>query len=182
MNVYDVIALTIHSNEDVISNRTTMQKLVYFNSIMIKGVKVRPYAHHFYGPFSGEVAVALEEMSAFSYLNEIRHSGFYESYTYELTTKGKEYAKIVSEQYPDEFKKITDIVTTCKDFCELKANPVSYAAKAHYVLVNTEECRTGQYTIDDVSRAAANFDWNISKDDVEKGISLLQKLNLVSVS
>ena len=182
MNVYDVIALTIHSNGGVMSSRTAMQKLVYFNSILIPNIEIKPYRHYFYGPFSREVESALQEMSAFSYLNEIRHSGFYEGYTYELTSKGKQYAEKIVASNPDEFKKIEEIVTKCRNFCDLKANPISYAAKAHYILVNTEKGRSGQYTSDDVSRVATNFDWDISQEDVEKGVSLLQKLNLVSVS
>ena len=132
MNVYDVMALTIHSNDGVLDSRT-FQKLIYFISQLVPNIEIKPFRHYFYGPFSSEVASALEVMSAFSYLNEIIHSGFYEKYEYHLTTKGQTYAQSISEQHPDEFKQISNIVTTCNDFCELKTNPLSFAAKAHHV-------------------------------------------------
>ena len=181
MNVYDVIALTIHSNSDVLESRTAIQKLIYFISQTVRNIEIKPYRHYFYGPFSREVASSLEAMYAFSYLNEIAHSGFYEKYEYRLTTKGKTYAQSISEQHPDAFKQISNIVATCSNFCELKTNPLSFAAKAHYILVNTEAGRTG-YTLDDVRRVATSFDWEISRKDAETGISLLQRLKLVNVS
>ena len=87
MNVYESIVLTLHSNSNTIKNRTAIQKLVYFIDQKISSIEIKPYTHYFYGPFSREVASALEEMSAFSYLNEIVYSGFYEKYEYHLTEK-----------------------------------------------------------------------------------------------
>ena len=182
MNVYDVIALTIQSNGGVVENRTAIQKLIYFVSKIVPNIEIKPYRHYFYGPFSREVASSLEEMSAFSYINEIVRSGFYEKYEYNLTEKGRKYAQSLSEQYPEEFNKISQIVTICNDFCELRANPLSFAAKAYYVLVNTKEGLAGQYTVDDVSRVATTFDWKISQRDTETGVELLQRLGLVNVS
>lgn len=178
MNVYDVAAMTIHSNGDMIEGRTAMQKLIYFNSVKIPSINMRPYTHHFYGPFSREVATALEEMSALSYLNEVSRSGFYDVYAYLLTTKGKKYADHLRSKYPEEFAKIADIVAKCREFCQLKPKPLSYAAKAHYILANTEMAKD-RYGPDDVQRVAEDFDWNISTDDVKTGMSLLQELGLV---
>ena len=179
MNVYDVIALTIHSNNGVIKGRTAVQKLVYFNSIKIPIIDIQSYTHHFYGPFSREVATALEEMSALSYVNEITHSGFYDIYTYMLTPKGKEYAKSRASKHPKEFIEISDIMAKCSKFCSLKPKPLSFAAKAYYILAKT---KAGRYNSDDVQRVAKDFDWNISKEDVKTGMSLLQELELVQAS
>ena len=182
MNTYEVMALTLHSNGNSVNGRTAIQKLVYFISQKVPGVKINSYRHYFYGPFSTDVASTLGEMSAFSYLNEIVHSGFHENYEYSLTTKGQEYAKNISEQHPDEFEQISDIVKVCKDFCGLRASTLSFAAKAHYVLANTASNHTDKYTADDVSRVATDFDWEISPDDAKDGITLLQRLDLVVAS
>ena len=179
MNVYDTITLTIYSNDGIINGRTTIQKLIYFNSIKISNVDIQTYTHYFYGPFSSEVAIALEKMVILSYVNEISYSGFYDTYKYQLTEKGKQYAKRLLLEYPQEFKKISDIVIKCKKFCELKPKPLSFAAKAYYILINTDEGRKGKYDLDDVRDVAENFDWSISTEDVKTGVSLLQELNLV---
>ena len=178
MNVYDVIALTIHSNDMMIEGRTVMQKLIYFNSIKIPTIQIQSYAHHFYGPFSSEVATALEEMFALSYLNKIIHSGFYDSYTYLLTAKGKKFANNLTLEHPKEHTQISKIVKKCREFCELKPEPLSFAAKAHHILVNTKKTR-GKYSLSDVQDVAKDFDWNISKKDVKIGMSLLEELGFV---
>lgn len=121
-------------------------------------------------------------MSAFSYLNEIVNSGFYESYTYKLTAKGEKYASNAGAQFPREYEAISKTVSTCKEFCGLRSTPLSYAAKSHYILASTEAGRAGQYTVDDVRRVGRDFDWNISPEDIETGVQLLEKLDLVRVS
>jgi len=181
MDVYDAISLTIHSNENIIEGRTAIQKLLYFQTVKIPTFSI-PYRHYFYGPFSRDVASALEDLSAFSYVNEIVHSGLYDSYSYELTKKGNKYAETKTKQFPKEYEKILEIIKICKEFCDLKSAPLSYAAKSYYILTSTEEGRKGKYTNEDVRNIGKNFDWNIAEDDIETGISLLQKLNLVNVS
>lgn len=181
MDVYDAISTTIYSNENIIEGRTTIQKLLYFQTVKIPTFSI-PYHHYFYGPFSRDVASALEDLSAFSYVNEIVHSGLYDSYSYELTKKGDKYAEAKIKQFPKEYEKILEIIKICKEFCDLKSAPLSYAAKSYYILTSTEEGRKGKYNNEDVRNIGKNFDWNIAENDIETGISLLQKLNLVSVS
>ncbi|MCH7647209.1 MAG: hypothetical protein IIA83_01195 [Thaumarchaeota archaeon] len=181
MDIYDAISMTIHSNENIIEGRTTIQKLLYFQTVKIPKFSI-PYHHYFYGPFSRDVASALEDLSAFSYVNEIVHSGLYDSYSYELTKKGNNYAETKTKEFPKEHEKILEIIKICREFCDLKSAPLSYAAKSHYILISTEEGIKGKYTTKDVLNIGKNFDWNITEDDIETGISLLQKLNLVGVS
>ena len=182
MDVYDSIALTIEANDGKIRGRTAIQKLIYFHTVKIPNLDICSYRHYFYGPFSREVASALEDMSAFSYLNEIAFSGLYDSYSYELTTRGKEYANKGKNSFTKEYEAISDTVKTCQEFCELKSEPLSCAAKAYYILTHTKDGMEGKYTNEDVTKVAKNFDWDISNENIDKGISLLQKLSLVQVS
>ena len=132
---------------------------------------------HIYGPFSYQVASALDEMVAFSYLSEQVSSGYnYESYHYELTESGKNYATNTKTKFSDQFNIINSIVETCNKHCKLQSSHLSYSAKAHYILVNGGK---NQYRIEDVQETAKKFDWKISRDDAESGINLLKKLNLV---
>lgn len=182
MDIYDAIAMTIYSNNGKIKGRTAIQKLVYFHTLKIPALDVASYRHYFYGPFSRDVASAMEDMSAFSYVNEIVHSGIYDSYLYEITQKGNQYAEKAIKEFPKEYEMISKTVKICNEFCNLKPAPLSFAAKSYYVLTSAEEGRKGQWTIQEVRNVAKNFDWDISEEDVETGIALLQKLGLVELS
>ena len=179
-DVYDAIALTLHANNDTLSNRTTLQKLIYFDTLKLESLQIAPYSNHFYGPFSHKVASALDEMVAFSYMNEQISSRYnHESYHYTLTASGKKYAESIQKMFPREYKIISETVRICDEYCSLQATTLSYSAKAHYILVNGDK---DGYTIDDVQEAAKKFEWEISTHDAEKGMTLLEKLNLVHIS
>ena len=182
LDVFDAIALTIHANNNEIISKTTVQKLIYFHTVTIKKLDISNYTHHFYGPFNREVSTALEDMSEFSYIDQNIISGYYETYSYKLTDKGIKYAETAKEKYPDEFKIILNTLNICNEYCELKPNPLSYAAKAFYILINSKEGLDGNYSVEDVKIIAKDFDWNVSTDNTLDGIKLLKKLNLVSVS
>lgn len=176
-DVYDAIALTLHANDDGLSNRTTLQKLIYFETqLKSKPLKNIQYRNHFYGPFSYQVASALDEMVAFSYLSERVSSKYnHDSYHYELTESGMKYACHAETKFHDQFETISDVVKICKEHCSLQATPLSYSAKAHYILANGGK---DKYTIEDVRETAKKFEWKISADDVKNGLELLGKLNL----
>ena len=180
MDVFDVIALTIHANNNTIVGKTTIQKLIYFHTVVIKNIDISEYTHYFYGPFNREVSVALEDMSEFSYIEQNIVSRYYETYKYTLTNNGIQYASTTKDQYPNEFKKISETTEICNKHCDLRSTRLSYAAKAYYVLTNSKNEFTEKYSVQDITTIAKDFDWNISDKDAEDGISLLQKLNLVS--
>ena len=173
------IALTIHANNNEIVSKTTVQKLIYFHTVTIKELDISNYTHHFYGPFNREVSIALEDMSEFSYIDQNVISRYYETYSYKLTENGIRYAKTVKRKYHEEFEKISKTLGICKHDCSLKPAPLSYAAKAHYILTNSQD-RLERFSTEDVKRIAKDFDWNISEKDAQKGLEPLQKLNLVS--
>ena len=177
LDVYDAISLTLRANNNALSNRTTLQKLIYFETLQLDQLKTIMYRNYFYGPFSYQVASALDDMVAFSYLNERVYSKYnLESYHYELTEFGKNYADNAEKKFPAQSKTISRIVEICNKHCELRAKPLSYSAKSHYVLVNGDK---EVYTIEDVQRTAREFEWEISGDDAKNGLGLLEDLGLV---
>lgn len=182
LDVFDAIALTLHANNDEIISKTTVQKLIYFHTVMIPNLDISNYIHHFYGPFNREVSTALADMSEFSYVEENTISSYYETYRYKLTENGIKYAETAQKKYPEAFETIANTIKICKEHCELKPTPLSYAAKAYYILTSSEDGLQGKYTARDVEIIAKDFDWIVSADDASVGIDLLQKLNLVSRS
>ena len=175
MDCHDALLMTVDQNGGSLHSRTTIQKLGYFYTQKMKGFAPK-YVPYFYGPFSNELASALIDLSAFSFVNEIAYSGFYGGYTYELTESGKNFAKKASRRNENEYKEIGDILAVCKESCDLKPAPLSYAAKCHYIL--THDGRT-EHTKKDIQQAGKDLNWDISNKDVDQGIILLQGLSLV---
>lgn len=179
LDVFDAIALTIHANNDEIVGKTSIQKLIYFHSITIKDLDISDYTPYFYGPFNRQVSIALEDMSEFSYIDQSIVSGYYETCRYRLTENGIKYAENAANKYSEQFKTMTNTIRICKEHCELKPTPLSYAAKAHYILSNSKDQLKEKFTPEDVKNIAKDFDWSISEDDASTGLGLLQKLDLV---
>ena len=179
MDEYDVIGLTIGAHGGSITGRTAIQKLIYFAKVKIPSIDVT-YTHHYYGPFSRNIAIGLENLTAFSYLEERNTSGTsFESYQYGLTTSGVEIFEKTKNDHEMEYKIISEIVDTCEKNCHLKANPLSYAAKADYILREKEINKKEGTTISDIKELAEEFGWKISEDEVAEGINLLKELELV---
>lgn len=179
LDVFDAIAMTIHANRDEIVSKTSIQKLIYFHTLTVKEIDISDYTHYFYGPFNRQVSIALEDMSEFSYIDQNIVSGYYETYKYKLTENGVKYAENAARKYPDQYKTMQKTIQICKEHCELKPSPLSYAAKAHYVLSNSRGQLKEKFTPEDVKNTAKDFDWKISEEDASTGLELLQKLDLV---
>lgn len=176
-DVYDAIILTLRANNNALSNRTTLQKLIYFEALRLDPLKTIAYRNHFYGPFSHQVASALDDMIVFSYLDEHVYSKYnFESYHYELTKFGKKNADSAVDKFAEQFETILKVVEVCNTHCKLKAKSLSYSAKAHYILVNGGK---EEYTIEDVQKIAEKFEWEITTDDAKNGMCLLEDLGLV---
>ena len=180
LDVFDVIALTIHANNDEITSKTTVQKLIYFHTVMIKNLDIPDYVHHYYGPFSREVSIALDDMSEFSYINQNIISSYYETYSYNLTKNGIKYAESAKGKYPKEFETISATLKTCEKYCGLEPAPLSYAAKVHYILEKSRDQSQDKDLAGSVKTIAREYGWNISLDEVSKGFKLLKKLGLAS--
>lgn len=179
LDVYDAIALTIYARDDHrLASRTTMQKLIYFHTVIIKGLDIPRYTPHFYGPYNRNVSIALEEMSEFSYIDQRIISRYYDTHVYKLTEAGVRYAENAAKKYPAEYERMGEIIRACDDHCKLKPSPLSYAAKSHYIMASSGG--GAPRSPGGVRSVAKDFDWDISEDDVREGISLLQKLGLAS--
>ena len=83
------------------------------------------------------------------------------------------------EDHESEYKIISDIVNTCENNCHLKANPLSYAAKADYILREKGIEQKEGTSINDIKELAKEFGWKINEDEVLEGIDLLRELELV---
>jgi len=181
MDVYDTIYSILDANDGKIKGRTALQKIVYLSSRKIPELDVPPYAAHYYGPFSPGLGLALEKMVSYSFLYETGTPGdLYGGYTYGLTNDGREIIKKAREKHKDVFGKVAEVVRACKSFCGLKAAPLSYASKIHHIMYSHEG--DSDMSFSDAVEYVRRLGWKVSKDNVEQGASLLERLNLARAS
>ncbi len=179
LDVYDTICLTLAANDDQLRGRTTIQKLIYFELEKIPEIHIEPHIAYFYGPFNRQVAQGLETLVHLDVLDEKRLQNGDSSYQYTITKKGIPVIKNLIEENKQTYEKIEKIVQTCFDYCKLNPNPLSFAAKVHYML-SKRECQKGM-TEDEAIQMAKSFGWKITEKDVKLGAELLEKLKLVKI-
>lgn len=79
-----------------ISGRKKLQKIVYIAKKLSFPFKEK-YQFHFYGPYSEELTLRIEELCEMGYLNEVREkrAGYYQ-YCYSITDAGQDFLSMQS--------------------------------------------------------------------------------------
>ena len=121
MIIFDAILATIRAAGGSITGRTAIQKLMYFENVSkIVDIKYRP---HYYGPYSAEVAGAIQELIDLDFLKEeietAETTGFpvpddWKRYRYTLTSDGNKVIEHINQESAAETKKISNLVSTCQ--------------------------------------------------------------------
>ena len=178
LDAYDTICLTLKANDGKIKGRTVIQKLIYFEMQKIPELDIEPHIAYFYGPFNRQVAQGLETLVHLDVLSErqLRKENFYE---YAILDKGISAIEQLIKDNKNTYETIKSIIQTCREYCRLKPNPLSLAAKTHYMLTK-RECERGM-TKEELAGMARDFGWNITEKDVKSGADLLQQLGLVKI-
>lgn len=177
------LILTIVDHNKKFIGRTLLQKAVYFvNELADLGVYFRP---HYYGPYSSDVAVALENLVSIGFLNETEERfspdwnvwGEVRRYTFELTSEGKEILKGIKAT--SGYKEINKILKKLDRFkVSQDYNKLSKAAKIYHIVKSN-----GEVTVPKIKKEASLLGWSLeSTDDIDEMSSFLEKLELIQVS
>ncbi|MDA8010119.1 MAG: hypothetical protein MPK75_10480 [Alphaproteobacteria bacterium] len=179
LSIYDAIEMTLDACKGTITGKTAMQKLLYFQAQKIPEIRaeIPDYTNYYYGPFSRKLAAALLDLSSFVLIYINMSSWSNNGFVYTLSDDGKECADVSKNDYPDEYATISDIVEKCKAHCDLRADPLSYAAKSHFVIKEFGDINE-TYQPDDIIEMAKRFNWKMSRADVKTGMALLGDLDL----
>lgn len=181
MDAYDMIYAVLDANNNTIRGKTVIQKLVYLSSKKIPALDVPPYKPQYFGPYSPGLAWALDKMVALYFLYEDYPPGYmHDGAKYSLTSDGREISQETKVRNKHMFEQVAKIVSICRRFSGLKAEPLSYASKIHYLL-NSHETGTCMSFADAVEYAK-ELGWKVPKDNVDQGAELLEQLELVTVS
>jgi hypothetical protein len=95
-------------------------------------------------------------------------------YTYSLTDDGRKLVSRLEKEHAAEFRKIEKIVSICEDTADLDSKTLSWAAKVHYI--QTLEQRDLSY--DEIQEIARTLNWDLTEDQINRGVNLLKNLHL----
>ena len=169
--------LNLKANGGSIEGRTMIQKLIYFEQTLVPFTGI-DYTSHFYGPFSRNVAAGLAKLYEFSFIDEKNISQpVFDMHRYILTTSGKRLSEKVVKENSEYYEIIHKIVTSCNTICNLRAHPISYAAKIHHI-VSHKLKNNEKVTNKEIQDRASDFGWDMDEKDIQDGKNLLVKLDL----
>lgn len=181
MRLTDLILIIISHNNGKFIGRTLLQKAIFFlNELANLDISFKP---HYYGPYSSEIAVALENLVGIGFLNEIEERfasdwnvwGEVRRYTFELTSDGKEILKEIKKT-PD-YKRIKDLLDKLGNFSESKDyDKLSKAAKIYHIVKSKEKI-----TNKGIKEEATKLGWLLKSNEIDDMSSFLEKLGLIKI-
>lgn len=175
MEISELIIALLSAEPNGIDGRTVIQKLGYFASVKIK--MEAGYGADFYGPFSPLVAKHSENLVGLDFVVEKGRRTVRDRtmYSYYLTEDGKQLAKKIEEQYPNEYSIIKNIVKKCGKIVHYNFYVLSWAAKVHFILRQTGKAMTYEEAI----AASRLFGWRLSDKEIDSAVKLLLALGLI---
>ena len=180
VDLRDLILAIVAFNKRV-EGRTFLQKLAYFlNEKLTLGINFEPY---FYGPYSESLALTTNTLVELDFLEELEErfpsnsTDIFEQrrYIYKLTKAGnKIFAELNRQNLPwlNEVKKSIANITAKQD-CNYEC--LSLSAKMYHILKRQQRPMTET----ELSLAAEELSWKLSKEKVERAAKFLKDLELI---
>lgn len=184
MRIDEIVILVlkyISNDKGEVEGKTLLQKVVYFlNEKLGLGIRFIPY---YYGPYSKEVADALEELKSMGMIEEQVESysdrwlHLFESrlFRYIINKFGFKFAELVEERHRAEAKKIKDVIEEINTIFQNNAKLLSIAGKMFIILRKKGKPMTPQ----DILEEAKVLNWEISEEEAQESINLLEKMKLI---
>ena len=180
MNITDIILTVVKHNKEKFIGKTLLQKTIFFlNELLGLNISFKP---HYYGPYSFEVAVAIENLVALGFLKETEEVfpvwnvwGEVKRYIYELTDDGKEILRDIEYNNPTEYKDVLAKLDLMGTYSESKDyDKLSKAAKIYHIVKIKDEL-----TKSEIEKEAAKLGWHLKPEEINAMTSFLEKLDLV---
>jgi len=167
--------------DGTIKSKTKLQKIIYFISLLLN--RDLGFKAHYYGPYSTDVEIALDELIGAGFV-DVKHDvwgydtkcGFESKrYTFSLTESGKKFARSLEEENHSDYSKIKEFIDKLKEIGNPDYLSLSIAAKSYFI--REKEGKT--MTKDEIKTKANSFGWRINNNDVDIAVNILSKLNFV---
>ncbi|MFJ9204911.1 YwgA family protein [Bacillus velezensis] len=111
--------MKVFSDSGEIIGRKKLQKIIYIAKKM-QYPFYEKYDFHFYGPYSEELTLRIEELCNLGFLDEVKEKkGGYFQYRYSLTETGAEFLHHAELTMPDMKKYIDNVNSRSSRFLEL---------------------------------------------------------------
>jgi uncharacterized protein len=102
-----------------IVGRKKLQKMIYISKKLAFPFQEK-FQFHFYGPYSEELTLRVEELFNLGFINEVKEKkGGYSQYRYTLTDNGKEFLSLYESEMPHLDKCLQDLNEQSARFLEL---------------------------------------------------------------
>lgn len=184
MNTYDFVHLTLAAMGGEIKGRTKLQKTVYFLGVIANALEGLGYRAHFYGPYSAEVADAMDQLKSLGFVDQnvasaggCDASGFEVArYDYKLTSQGKAVAEQKKQAHLNEWKRIETAATVLKKAPNADYVKLSIAAKTYFMLGE----KKGNATKAELAELATKFGWSVNQEQVDDAVGYLRSIGLVN--
>jgi len=185
MNPYDFVHLVLYAFDGAIQGRTKLQKTVYFIGALTDRMANLGYRAHYYGPYSGEVTAAVNELQGLGFLQQTSASagavgpqGFEVArYDYRLTPEGQQIAQEKAEQHPDEWKGILAAAKLLKSMPVDDYVRLSIAAKVFYLLGERDSASPGELV-----QMMPKFGWEVTTNQMHEAGKFLESLGLIQLA
>jgi len=185
MKVRDVVLLTIDAFGGRITGKTKLHKTIYFLGELTGTTRQLGYRAHYYGPYSGKVDNALNELASIGLLDyKIQRHGYADNsgfekmrYDFELTEDGKTLVQHKRARLKEAAVTIYNLVERLNSAGDLDYVQMATAAKLRHLMQRSDS----NLSYDGIKELAESFGWGLSDDDIHRAVSFLQKLGLISV-
>lgn len=186
MDSYDFVHLALLAEGGEIKGKTKLQKTVYFLGVITGCLKDLGYRPHFYGPYSDDVAEAIDRLKSVGFVDQNRVScygldqlGFERfRYDYRLNEVGRTVAEAKRRKHPTLWKRLTQGAQLLGQAGNLDYMKLSIAAKTYFLLGQ----KKGPATEQELAGLAVRFGWSVTPEQVKEAGSFLQKVGLVELT
>jgi uncharacterized protein YwgA len=186
MDATDFVLLALHAVGGEIQGKTKLQKTVYFLGLMTGHLDDLGYRAHYYGPYSDDVADAVDRLRSVEFVGQsvvgggaVNRLGFEVCrYDYALTGDGKQIAEAKATDRPKFWRKLQRAVKTLRHAGNPDYVRLSIAAKTYFMLGK----KKGEATMAELAGLARRFGWKVTSHQVKEAAQYLSRLGLVKLN
>jgi len=184
MKPFDFVQLALLALGGEVRGKTNLQKKVYFLGELTGRLDDLGYRAHFYGPYSDDVAISVDDLKAIGFVDQnvvtgdtVDESGFERRrYDYQLTGAGRRVAESKCRQNAELWKSLHEAAQLLQSAGEVNYMQLSIAAKTYFLLGEKHTAASNE----ELARLASRFGWRVSPEEVQHAASYLKRLGLVT--